>query len=85
MTGDDPRHGTYAGYLAHKRAGQEACWECRNANADKIRRWRDKNPDRAQYFADQNALKQRALHELGRRHPTELREICRALRKGNAA
>lgn len=32
MSPDDPRHGTRAGYSAHRRAGQDACADCRRAN-----------------------------------------------------
>lgn len=36
----DPRHGSYAGYTAHQKAGQEPCAACRAARAeyDKKRR-----------------------------------------------
>lgn len=33
MTPDDPRHGTQAGYSAHKNAGTKACQACRDAAA----------------------------------------------------
>lgn len=33
MTPDDPRHGTWAGYCAHRAAGVPACDDCRRAAA----------------------------------------------------
>jgi transcriptional regulator with XRE-family HTH domain len=40
MSPDDPRHGTYGGWPAHRRAGQEACQPCKDANALYQRRYR---------------------------------------------
>jgi hypothetical protein len=33
MDAEDPRHGTPRGYSAHRRAGQKACTDCKNAAA----------------------------------------------------
>ena len=33
------RHGTRAGYLAHRRAGQDACRPCKDAHAEYQRRY----------------------------------------------
>lgn len=33
MSGDDPRHGTNAGYMAHRQAGQAACDACKAGRA----------------------------------------------------
>jgi transcriptional regulator with XRE-family HTH domain len=37
---DDPRHGTSGGWPAHRRAGQQACQPCKDANALYQRRYR---------------------------------------------
>jgi transcriptional regulator with XRE-family HTH domain len=40
MTPDDPRHGQSGGWAAHRRAGQDACQACKDANALYQRRYR---------------------------------------------
>lgn len=37
MTEDDPRHGTPAGYPAHRRAGTTACGPCREVYNERTR------------------------------------------------
>lgn len=40
MSPDDPRHGTSGGWPAHRKAGQDACQPCKDANALYQRRYR---------------------------------------------
>ena len=56
--------GTYAGYVAHVKAGEPTCPPCRRAASDYTRAWRAKRPAEAA-----------ARGILGQRHAAELRGI----------
>lgn len=43
----EPEHGTYARYRQHQKDGDLDCEPCRQANAAKLRAWRNRNPDKA--------------------------------------
>jgi len=57
MTPDDPRHGTNAGYVAHRTTGVEPCQPCRKAAADYER----------QRFYDSHLGRQRRIDVTGSR------------------
>lgn len=86
MTPDDPRHGTYAGYMAHYReAGvNSVCDPCRQAKnvyqCPAVAAWRDGNPEKQRAIAVTSLLRQRALRELGKRHPEEFALIVADLK-----
>lgn len=75
MSPDDPRHGTYAGYQAHRKAGELACQPCLKANAEYGQRLREFNPNVKRRAREtvraQNRAKQR-LSELHRAEYTRL-------------
>lgn len=85
MTPDDPRHGTYAGYMAHYReAGvNSVCDPCRLAKnvyqGPVMSRWRDGNPEKQRAYETAGHLRDKALRVLGQRHPDELEGIIAGL------
>lgn len=40
MRADDPRHGTYAGHIAHRKDGEESCQPCKDARTRYEKRYR---------------------------------------------
>lgn len=40
LTAEDPRHGSNAGYKAHRQNGEEACVDCTTAHRVYVRDWR---------------------------------------------
>ena len=78
--------GTYAGYVAHVKAGEPTCPPCRRAASDYTRAWRAKRPaEAAAREKAQKALRDRALRILGQRHRGELQAIMGELRAEGAA
>lgn len=80
MTPDDQRHGTPAGYRAHRRAGETACRECLAANARMAAEWNERNPDYARW----RRLRAKAARVLVARHHDELRRIIYDIHRAEA-
>lgn len=53
----------------------------RARNARNVRSWRQKNPTRADALRRDQRIRDRALRELGRRHPTELNELIARIKR----
>ena len=74
MRPDDPRHGTDAGYQAHRRAKEAACEQCRNGRREyqaKFRGGRDESARATERKRD--AARSRALWHLANTHPDEFK------------
>lgn len=72
MNPDDPRHGTYAGYQAHKKTNQEQpCEPCRIAYNAYQRERRKSDPTALRRSRQSIAAATRALWRLKADHPTE--------------
>jgi hypothetical protein len=73
------KHGSYAGYQWHKLHGEEACADCKRANADYHNQWRHKTPA----ALDKQVVRQKrrimATQELIRRHQDEFNQILAGL------
>ena len=71
--------GTQAGYQAHRKRGEAACEDCREANRRYGQVWNEQNPGRrAGYKAAheaRNAVRDRALERLAREYPERFMEI----------
>lgn len=70
--------GTYAGYQQHGKRGEERCPACRKANAEYRTRWRKERPRTQAAFASQQMARDRALRQLARLFPAELRVLYEA-------
>jgi hypothetical protein len=81
----DQRCGTYAGYKAHLRRGDQPCEFCRQANAARSRMWAretgHKRPPRPQtearraYSRAYMAARTRALTRLAQEYPEQFRQF----------
>ena len=76
-------HGTNAGYLAHRRAREEACAPCREAARVYQVAYRAEHPERREREAAQNAARGRALRRLAARHPEEFRKLFEKEKRRN--
>lgn len=74
MDADDPRHGTVAGALAHRRIGEKPCEPCREAHATYMRAYRTR-PAAQKSTRLGNRARSRALWRLAALHPDEYRRI----------
>jgi len=66
--------GTYGGYQAHRRRGEDACNPCREANTTYQREYR-RHPDRRVVARDQSEAYTRASAELRVAHKSEFDRI----------
>jgi hypothetical protein len=66
------RHGTDAGYQAHKKDRTAPCGPCREAHAAKQAAYRDAHPDYRDASRRLTAARARALTRLGRENPERL-------------
>lgn len=71
MKRTDPRHGTYAGYQAHRREGKQACRACRLANNEYMANHRKASDG----WREQSRARSRALWRLADLHPEEFRRL----------
>lgn len=71
MKRDDPRHGEYAGYLAHYREGEKACKACREARNAYVREHRSKSNG----WREQQSARSRAITRLINRHRAEYQAL----------
>ena len=76
-------HGTNAGYLAHRRAREEACAPCREAARVYQADYRAARPAQRRFNAAQNAARGRALRRLAARHPEEFRKLFEKEKRRN--
>lgn len=75
MTGRPAACGTRAGYMRHKRAGEDACEPCKEANRAYFRVWRRTHPDVYGRRYNRGAARGRALTRLAREQPDRFREL----------
>lgn len=76
---DDPRHGTYAGAQLHRKCGERPCFPCMLAARDYMREYRKRRgPALDNWWVE---TRDRALQELARRHPAELRRLIEDQRR----
>jgi hypothetical protein len=68
---DDPRHGTYAGYQAHRREGRTPCKQCRAANNDYMASFRKTSAG----WREQESARTRAVWRLVGLHYEEFRRL----------
>jgi len=71
----DINHGTYGGYQAHRRHGEEVCEACRIANNTYRREYRNSKPDASSYDRTQAAAYRRAENRLRRLHYPEFNQL----------
>lgn len=74
MSPDDPRHGTRAGAVAHRKDGETPCDPCRKGEAAYMRELR-KRPDIRENERRRNNARTRALWRLADEHPDEFRRL----------
>ena len=70
----DDRCGTYAGWMAHRRRGEQPCGFCRSAAAEYQREHR-LNPDAKRRNLERCRARGAALKELGRQYPDEYQRL----------
>lgn len=70
--------GTYAGYQEHGKRGQERCASCRQANAEYMAKRRREDPHGYWAEASKQMARNRALRQLARLFPSELRALYEA-------
>lgn len=76
MSPDDERHGTYAGYQQHRRAGERACDPCMAASREYTRQHRaNRDPQKSAREAARSKARQRALWRLTALHPEEFNRL----------
>lgn len=73
MTPDDPRHGTVAGYGAHRRSGFPICEPCRRANTMYHKRRLIQPPKKTSSLGSRRRV--RALEALGWSQPVIAKEM----------
>jgi hypothetical protein len=73
------KHGSYGGYLRHQRRGEEACADCKRANAVHSQQYREQVPAALDKQAVYQKRRNLAIQELIRRHPDEYREILASI------
>lgn len=71
MKRDDPRHGTRAGWVAHRREGKKPCRPCLDANAAYTREYRSKTST----WREQQRARDRAKQRLIERHRDEFQAL----------
>jgi hypothetical protein len=69
------KHGTYAGWNAHKRRGIPMCQPCRDAAAAYKKRWLDAAKGRREKDREFTKAQSRALWRLAAIHPREFRAL----------
>lgn len=74
------RHGTTTAYVN----GKCRCDKCKLAWSEYHRERKASNPDAVMSHRRYNRIRSRALNELGKRHPDELKEIHQELSKASA-
>lgn len=67
--------GTRAGYMRHKRRGEEPCEPCAEANRAYFRAWRRTHPDVYKRRHSQGAARGRALTRLAQEQPGRYRAL----------
>jgi hypothetical protein len=72
-----PACGTYPGYQAHRRRGDEICVPCRDACADYHRDRRDRRPESLRREQDARKARRRALSRLAEQHQEQYRALYR--------
>lgn len=76
MNADDPRHGTYAGYNAHRKSGIPMCGPCRKAGTDYVRDYRaTRGVVKSQKEAARNRARHRAAWRLVDLHADEFHRL----------
>lgn len=71
MKREDPRHGTRAGWLQHRKEGKKPCRPCLDANAAYMREHRSKTTG----WRDQNQARSRAAWRLVDLHRDEFEQL----------
>lgn len=80
---DSTDHGTKEGWETHKAKGTRVCEDCRKWRIrDNVRASRARGGEKQQKAAVAVKVRERALRILGRRHQHELRDIIKAIEKG---
>lgn len=74
MTPDDPRHGTYAGALAHRSEGSDQCEPCRIARNAYMRAFRA-DPEQKAVESRRQKARERALWRLAALHRDEFHRL----------
>jgi hypothetical protein len=74
MKPDDPRHGTRAGAVAHRKDGEKPCAPCRQGEAAYMRELR-KRPDIRENEHRKNNARARALWRLAALHRDEFERL----------
>ena len=70
----DDRCGTYAGWQAHRKRGEQTCGFCRSAKADYQRQYR-LDPVAKRRNREQAKARDEALKVLGHRYPDEYQRL----------
>ena len=71
MNPDDPRHGTPAGYQAHRKAGETPCRTCKDAQNVYMARYRAQRGRSYEREKATNRARIRALWRLSKLHPAQ--------------
>jgi hypothetical protein len=74
MTPDDPRHGTRAGCIAHRKDGERPCDPCRIADNAYMRAFRSDPKVKATEYR-RNAARERVLWRLAALHRDEFQRL----------
>lgn len=80
MKRDDPRHGTRAGWIQHRKEGKTPCRPCRDANAEYMRAYRERTDN----WREVHNARSRALTRLAAAHPDEYRALYEDEKRGVA-
>lgn len=67
--------GEYAGYQAHKRAKEDPCAACRQANREYMAQWRVRNPALQSLHTTNQHARERAMRRLAVMFPAELQAL----------
>lgn len=67
--------GTYGGYKAHRKRGENACGPCSEALREYQAAWRKRNPKREARSASRQMARDRALRQLARLYPATFRDL----------
>jgi hypothetical protein len=81
MTRRQAQCGTYGGYQAHRRRGQEVCGPCRTAYLQYIRDYRAAHPDAVRRQKLIATIRSRTLSRLARLHPDDYARLLREERR----
>lgn len=74
---DRPTCGTYAGYIEHRRRGEDADPACRRANTDYSQQRRAQDPEQVEQHRAYNRAYQRALRRLRDENERQFRQLLR--------